>query len=188
MNNNRTLRTLWAIPLVGFLVLAALPANAVQPTAEKPIAAVAIHGGSVSFAPQVSFDRMELTVGGQGHTIKQNYRSGESAHFAPVDQEGYALPDGTYKWELVMSPRLKDLRPEAFSNGTVSADGRTATAATAPSGQRQSGVFTIKNGMMVDPNLVEIDAGRGASKSAPASAEAPSAAARSAEHTDRDGS
>lgn len=183
-------RTLWVLPLVAFVVLAALPA---QPAGAQnigiggggDIATMAIHGGSVSFVPRVSFEEMTLTVAGRGHVSKQSFRGGQTASFAPVDSKGFQLPDGTYKWELTVSPRAQDLNPRAFKNAKVSADGRSVEAAVAPAGQRQSGVFTIKNGALVDPSLIEVQSGRAVGGFQ--LGEAPSAAARSAEHSDQDG-
>lgn len=187
MSGQLKMRTLWVLPLAALLVLAALPVEA-QPIGlgggGGDIATMAIHGSSVSFAPRISFDTMTLTVAGKGHVSRQDYSSGQTASFAPVDKEGYALPDGTYKWELVVSPRPQDLNTRAFRNAKVSADGRTVEAAQAPRGQRQSGVFTIKNGAMVNPNLVEAESAR--AMGAPSAAAPPSAAARAAEHNDRD--
>ncbi|MCP4202238.1 MAG: hypothetical protein GY769_09910 [bacterium] len=188
MNRNRNLKTLWLIPLVALLVLAALPAQSAQAQligGDQQVATMAIHGGSISFAPKISFEEMTLTVAGRGHVSKQSFRSGETASFAPVDQEGFQLPDGTYKWELVVSPRPQDLNPAAFRSGKVSADGRMMEMAAAPKGQRQFGVFTIKGGVMVDPNLVEAESPR--TLGASSIAAPPSAAARAAEHNDRDG-
>lgn len=188
MRGKRNQGTLWATALAALLIVTALPAPgaAADLTAgDAPIAAMAIHGDSVSFAPLGSFEAMTLTVGGQGHFSKQTFRGGETASFVPVDGEGFQLPDGFYKWELVASPSLRDLDPKSFRNGKISADGRTMEVAQAPRGQRQSGAFTIKNGVMVDPNLIEARGSR--AESQPVAAEAPSAAARSAEHTDQDG-
>lgn len=189
MRGKRKLWTLGMVPLAAFLVLATLPAQPADAQAigiggGQEIATMSIHGGSVSFAPRVSFETLTLTVAGKGHRSEQVVRSGQTASYAPVDSKGYALPDGTYKWELVVSPQPGSLSPSAFSNGKVSADGRSSEMAQAPAGQRQSGVFTIKNGVMVDPNLVEAQAPR--TIGAPSIAAPPSAAARAAEHADRD--
>ena len=131
---------------------------------------------------------MTLTVAGRGHVFEQRLSSGQAASFAPIDREGYALPDGTYKWEIVLSSRLQDLEPRALQDGKASPDGRTVEVAEAPRRRKQSGVFSIKNGMLVDPSLIEQESGRAAPSLAPEASEAPSAAARTAEQTDRDGS
>lgn len=182
------------IPVVAALaalVLAALPlqlAAAELVRGDPNIAALSISAGSVSFAPQVSFEEMTLTVAGGGYSVTRSFRFGQTASFAPVDAEGFQLPDGTYNWELVMSPRARDLDPRAFSSGEVSADGRAFKAAEAPEGQRQSGVFTIKDGLIVDPRRVEPEATRAAGSIGGVSqSEQPSAASRSAEQIDRDG-
>lgn len=193
MRENWNQGILWMLPLVAFVVLAALPAQSAGAqdltiVADAEVAAMAIHGDSVSFSPRVDMEEMTLSVAGGGHFSTQSFRGGQAASFAPVDSQGFQLPDGTYKWELVVSPRPEDLDLRAFTNGTISADGRTIEAAQAPEGRRQSGVFTIKNGVIVDPSGVEPEATRAAGSIGGVSqGEQPSAVARSAEATDRDG-
>jgi len=191
MKKNWNQATSWMLPLVAFVASVALPAQpaAAQDLAidaEAEVVAMAIHGDSVSFSPRVAMEEMTLTVAGGGHFSTQSFRGGQTASFAPIDSQGFQLPDGRYKWELVVSPRPEDLELQAFKNGTISADGRTIEVAQAPEGRRQSGVFTIKNGVIVDPRGVEPEAtrsvGAGVSQS-----EQPSAAERSAEQIDRDG-
>jgi len=186
MDGNRNLKILWVIPLVCLMALASLTASAQGLGGEEPTVAVAEHGGSVSFSPRASFDRMTLTVAGQDSVFEQSFKSGQTASFAPVDQEGYALPDGTYKWEIVASRRLEGVK--ALKDGEPSPDGRTVEAAPATRGPRQSGVFTIKGGAIVDSSLVEPESSRAKASLTPEVAGPPSAAARNAEHTDRDDS
>ncbi|MFQ5526067.1 MAG: hypothetical protein ACE5GX_07360 [Thermoanaerobaculia bacterium] len=188
MRGKRNLWALGGISLAALLVLMALPAlpASAQPIGiggQSEVATMSIHGGSVSFAPRVNFEEMTLTVSGKGHVSRQVVRSGRTASFAPVDSDGFQLPDGTYKWEIVVSARPQDLNPRAFRNGKVSADGRTMEAAQMPRGQRQSGVFTISNGQIVDANLVEAESPRAIG--APRASAPPSAAARAAEHGNR---
>lgn len=193
MNETLSLRTFQALLFAALLVLALMPvqqavaqvAQEAENLGDPKIAEMSLQGGSVSFAPLIGFGQMTLTVAGQGHSSILNFRSGETASFAPVDSKGYSLPDGTYNWEISVSPRPEDLDLRAFRAGSISADGRTSVAASAPSVPRQSGVFTIKNGSLVDSTLREPEPTR--TLSAPVAAAPPSAAARRAEQTDHDG-
>jgi hypothetical protein len=186
MDSNWNLKTLWVIPLVCFMAQAPLPASAAVLGGEEPMVAMSVHGGSVSFSPRVGFDRMTLTVVGMGHVFRQIASSGEAVSFAPVDQEGYSLPDGTYNWEIVASSRLEDASPDTA--GATPKDGRTVEANPGPRGPRDSGVFTIKNGSIVDASVVEIESARAEADLPPETTEPPSEAARSAEHAHRNDS
>ncbi len=153
MKTGRNIRILGAIALVGLWLLASLPAQAQAPGQE--VATMAASPGAVTWAPRVSYEKMTLTVAGNGRVMSSVFSRGESPVFSAVDAEGYALPDGTYNWEIRVTPELLRLDTSAFSNGKVSADGRQVEAASAPRGQIQSGVFTIVNGALVDSSLVE---------------------------------
>jgi hypothetical protein len=184
MNRIWNPKTFWVLPFAGILVLAALPAEAQRPAAEEGVAAMSVRGGAVSFAPRADVDRMTLTVSGRGHAYSETFDYGQTATFVPVDAEGYALPDGTYNWELVSSPSPRNLRPRAFASGRVSANGRSVEEAKGPQGRLQSGVFTILNGAIVDSSQVEEEGSRFQGR--PASNATPSAGERAAEQIDRD--
>lgn len=189
MSRKPNLRTFQALSLVALLVLVAIPAQQalaenVRVGGDHGIAAVSLQGGNVSFAPLIGFKELTLTVAGQGHSSISSFRSGETPTFAPVDSQGYSLPDGTYNWEISISPRPEDLELEAFQAGSISADGRTAVAAKARTVPRQWGTFTILNGSLVDSSLKEQEATR--TLMAPVAAAPLSDAARRAEHSDQD--
>ena len=186
IGGSQNLKTPWVVPRLGFFVLAVLPAVAAQAAAGESVAEMAVYGGSASFSPLASFGDMTLTVAGEGHVMTQRVGPGQTASFAPVDREGYQLPDGTYNWEIVTSPGHQSLRPSAVRNVEISADGRTVEVVEMPRGLRQSGVFTIKDGIMVDPKLVEVESSRAMTSRMPVADGPPSAAERSAEHRDQD--
>lgn len=161
MNRGRNTWLLGAVALIAIGLLAAPPAAA-QPGQDREVVTMAAGPGAVTWAPRISYEEMTLTVAGGGYAFTQVFARGESPSFAPVDAEGHTLPDGTYNWEIRVSPDRLRLDTSAFSNGKVSADGRTMEAPRAPRGEVQSGAFTIKNGAIVDSTLVET-----ATKSAP---------------------
>lgn len=138
------------------VVLAALVAlPAVSEEARAPEVADMITGpGSISWAPRVDYAKLVLTVKGGGHTLTSEFKGG-AVSFAPVDEEGYLLPDGTYNWEISVIPRALDANNHHYRSDQPSKDGRSVKAGTAPEGRTQSGSFTIANGAIVDPGLTE---------------------------------
>lgn len=154
MNRGRNTWLLGAVALIAIGLLAAPPAAA-QPGQDREVVTMAAGPGAVTWAPRISYEEMTLTVAGGGYAFTQVFARGESPSFAPVDAEGHTLPDGTYNWEIRMAPERLRLDTSAFRNGKMSADGRQVEAARAPRGAIQSGVFTVKNGAIVDPTLVE---------------------------------
>jgi len=179
MIGNRLFRALWVIPL-GFLVLAALPAAA-QSIGGQAVAP-SIQGGGISFAPQGIGGKMTLRVTGGEFVSSQSFRAGQAGWFAPVDREGFQLPDGTYNWEITVAADPRSLGRKALGKGEKPAHGRTESATPAPGGQRQSGTFTISNGVMVDSNVLEARSRRAVSAGV---AVPQSAASRSAERSSR---
>ncbi len=134
--------------------LVALPAVSEEATKAPEVADMTTGPGSIAWAPRIEFDKLVLTVKGGGHTLTSEFRGGRPS-FAPVDPEGYLLPDGTYSWELTVIPRALDANNHHFRSDEPSADGRSFKAGTTPEGRVQSGSFTIANGAIVDPTPVE---------------------------------
>ncbi len=148
INSNRA-TILAALALVA---LVALPAIA-EESPEPAVAAMATSPGSISWAPRVSFDKLVLTVQGDGFSTTREFTG--KPHFAPVDAEGYTLPDGTYTWELTAAPPALEANNHHYRSDEPSADGRSMKKGTTPRGLVQSGSFTIANGAIVDPDQVE---------------------------------
>ncbi len=145
-------RKVWVAVLLAALV--ALPAVS-QEAAEAPSAAtMKTAPGSVSWQPLVSFDKLVLTVQGGGFLSTREFVSGE-AHFAPVDPEGFQLPDGTYNWEIRMIPPALAFNDSLVRSNERRGGGRSQNFGTAPEPVVQSGSFTIANGAIVDPELTE---------------------------------
>ena len=85
-----------------------------------------------------------------GSAVEQQFPSGTSPWF--VSEKGGALPDGQYAYELVVSP---DFSPQERALAQSSrASGQTANL---PKGAIESGVFLVKDGVIIlpDPNVVE---------------------------------
>ena len=151
MRTDRKPTVLWTA-----FLLASLGCLAAGPALEAQVASMSALGGHVAWLPQVSYEKLVLRVSGGEFTTQLEFEGGLSPQFAPVDAEGYQLPDGNYTWELTVIPRAVDLRNFNFKSAQMSADGRTTAAAEIPEGLSQSGTFTIVGGAIANPNLPEI--------------------------------
>lgn len=131
--------------LAAFALLAiiALPATGEESRAPA-LATTSVAAGSISWTPQVAFDRLVLTVEGGGYTITREFTG--QPFFVPVDPEGYQLPDGTYNWELTAAGSAA--RGGQPGDGP---DGRATRSQAVSDGRVESGSFTIANGAIVDP-------------------------------------
>ena len=165
LESNR--RKAWAAVLLAALV--ALPAA--SQTMEAPaVSTMRANPGAVSWEPLVSYDKLVLTVQGGGFASTREFTGG-GVHFAPVDPEGYQLPDGTYSWEIrVIRPAL-ELNDTLIRSDRQWDNGRSRELGTAPEPLVQSGSFTIANGAIADPTLEEEREPRGAAQQAARSVE-----------------
>lgn len=155
MRRNRLLRTLWLLPIAGGLVLAQPAGAQGAPSLEAEVATLAIQGGGVSFAPSLGTRPMSLRVQGGEFVSTESFRSGEAAWFAPVDRKGYQLPDGIYSWEITETAERPRPAAGLAAKGKAPADGRSERMVPSSAGRIQSGTFRIRDGVIVDPKLVE---------------------------------
>ena len=162
LESNRS-RILVAVVLAALVALPAVSKEAPEPE----VADLSATPGGLSWAPRVDYEKLTLTVKGSGHVLTTEFDGG-LVTFAPVDAEGYSLPDGTYNWELTVQPRALDANNHMYRSDEPSEDGRSFKAGTAPEGRIQSGSFTIANGGIVDPGLTESPAPAAAESAAPA--------------------
>lgn len=141
--SNLESKKIWVAVVLAALV--ALPSLA-QENAAPAVAAVEAGPGAISWSPQVSYDKLVLTVQGGGYHTTREFTGRPT--FTPVDPDGYLLPDGSYTWELTVVTRGSNARRGAAGE---SADGRSVEAAEAPEALVQSGSFTIADGAIVAP-------------------------------------
>lgn len=143
--------------------LALMPAIAAQPEAE--LATLSPAGGSVMWEVRSSAPQMNLSVTGPGVSIRKVSEGGAGLGLSLTGDEGSPLPDGTYNWEIWESfPGVNDGVYDP-ANGRDGVDVASASARIDIEGRVQSGVFTIKNGFVVDSTLMEATA-EGAGSSA----------------------
>ena len=142
------------IGLAALAVVALTAAGAVDTgAAEAPAAGASVEpgGGLVTFRSPTS-DDFVLVVAGDGYRSRARFAGGQTAVFTPVDKRGFSLPDGLYKWEIIMTPELPTAAAPLQGKP---ADGRAAHRVPAPQRGRRSGAFSIANGSVVDSSLVE---------------------------------
>jgi hypothetical protein len=94
-----------------------------------------------------------LRISGQGVIVEQTFARGAAPTQSAFDNDGNALPDGTYTWEL-----RAHAAPMAGTDQTAirrSQEGQPVQRNDNYSGEVISGAFTILNGAIVDPGLAE---------------------------------
>jgi len=147
--------------IVVCMVLLALPAGApalaTAPSLDQPpIAVMAIEPGQISWYPQVENGGLVFTVSGpDGFYLRQEHPSGAVPTLEPKDGAGNALPDGSYRYELRLSPAKAD-PPTVYDEtqrGLAPSEGPGAPLV-------HSGSFSILNGGFVTQDVMEEDAGK----------------------------
>ncbi len=126
-----------------FVAAVAAAALVAMPLAAADLATMSAHGGGLAWTPQGSFQGLVLTVAGSDIWQRHEFRAGESPSF-----DAAGLADGTYTWELVAVSKARSRR--SGETGVQAAPGRV-----------QSGSFSVVNGAVADPNLIEATAVRG---------------------------
>lgn len=144
---------------VAMVLLAPLPASPAE------VATASITPSGLSLSPNVENNGGVLTVSGSDIHIRRTFGPGERPSFDARDNEGNALPDGIYKWEL----RLNATRLTAVDDGTngrspsvVEASRRATRGRVGVAGDgrsfaipAESGAFTVRFGGIIDPNQTE---------------------------------
>src|SRR5437868_293352 len=80
------------------------------------LAAVSAASSEVRWQPKVEHSRVILTVSAPGGRVyRREFEAGASPSFKLKDEDGMALPDGSYTYELVFTPVLSDGVKEALA-------------------------------------------------------------------------
>ena len=138
------------LPLAVVLVVAASAAGGQWSTgAEAPDPAVVIaSGGAIELFPSVAFSRAILTAANGDEVFRWVFAEGERPSIGRFNPEGDVLADGPYTWELELIPDARTARELRIA---ASESGGEATGLW----PRQSGSFTIQDGAIVTPDVVE---------------------------------
>ena len=149
------MKKVWTLPL--FLVTAMVIVSLAGPSAaaQGPIAAIEINPDRITWKPQVNdYDNIVLTVSGPNSFYwQQTFAAGSSPTFSQTPS------DGTYTYELVVTPTLDPAVAQALAS--VTEENRDAViaqlrqAGQLPPPLMQSGFFSIAGGNMVVSNADE---------------------------------
>ena len=133
--------------------LALLPVVAAH--AETQLATMTPAGASVMWETHSSAPQLQLTVTGPEVAIRQVSNGGAGLSLSLTRADGTSMPDGIYNWEIRES--YAGLNDGVYdpANGRDGVDAASAQARIPVEGRVQSGVFSIKNGFLVDSSLKE---------------------------------
>lgn len=127
----------------GFAIFTSAVANATEPP--PAIVLVSARPGLLEWTPLVESQGITLALADpQGVVRTLHFTSGEAPALSLFDAQGAPLPDGTYTWELRITPR-REMSLDRSNEGTQ----RPANPLV------HSGYFTISNGNLVAPDLKE---------------------------------
>jgi hypothetical protein len=133
--------------------LALFPAMAAG--AEAQLATMTPAGASVMWETQSSAPQMELSVTGPEVAIRQVSNGSAGLSLALTRADGTSLPDGIYNWEIRESFAGVNDGVYDPANGRDAVDAASAQGRIHVEGRAQSGVFSIKNGFLVDSTVAE---------------------------------
>ena len=131
------------------------------PTHAMPL--VRVEATGIAITPRGEYDRLDFTVAGrEGSPIHRQFKSGSSAYFDIVDEQGKPLGDGSYRYELVVVPAIPDqirARMEAVresSEDRAKLERELRSEGWLPKEPLiQSGHFSITSGLIVDGSQQE---------------------------------
>ncbi len=158
-NQRNGIRALTVVVAVGWMVAQAAvadePDQAKSPGPVKP-ATAAFGQNGITFSIQVDSEFL-LTVAGPGFGHRSQGRG--TIRFQAQDEDGWALPDGTYSYELreiVTSPEIEAWEAEPDRERRDAIRRRLMRESCWPARPRiQSDVFRIEGGMVVRPEARE---------------------------------
>jgi hypothetical protein len=132
-----------------WLALTAPPAAAQK---ARPVATVSVSGSGLSFAPLITgYEALVVTLTGPGAiVVRKEFAAGQRASVA-LGEGGQPWPDGQYRYELRVVPRVDAGVREALQAAREAEDGAPAPTATNAGGESlvQSGAFRVQGGSIV---------------------------------------
>src|SRR5207245_1927100 len=130
--------------------------TASQESKEIKLANISANGSSVRWEMVASHSALTLTVSApDGRVFRKEFRAGASPEFILIDKQGEKLPDGTYTYELRLTPVFSPGVKEQLAAARARDDDPEAERATRKSGAVpaeplvQSGSFMILNGAAI---------------------------------------
>ena len=135
------------------------------------VATIGADGDAVVWHPQVAdYAGMLLTISGPAGDFRRDFRVGETPSFSLFDDAGFHVADGSYAWEIRVTPRMdgaalaqnRAARELGLTSAAVGLRGATAT----PEGGVESGFFTVKDGAAIVAGQTETRAAGGSATGA----------------------
>lgn len=162
----------FALGIFTVFVFACLQTAALGQAANDKLANVTGAGSSVRWDVAVSHSGGTLTVSApDGRVFRKEFRAGAAPELTITDQLGERLPDGTYTYELRLTPAFSSGLNKATLKAARGQDDepeaeRAARKRATPPALVQSGSFSILNGAIIVAGAVE-DQGRTAKVTEP---------------------
>ena len=131
-----------------FLLVFAFPGTAES----NRVAEVNVGAYGVSWLPQVSYGKITLTVSRPDGTVfRKVFEAGSTPYFDLSQNKGNS-GDGTYNFELVVTPFSKQVRKEGDTSVSFGAEGSSVQSREA---LVQSGAFRVHHGTIVTGGSME---------------------------------
>jgi hypothetical protein len=144
------------VPLtVGVVLLLAAPGHGQEQ--RPPVAQETISPSAITWHPHVPYEALTLRVGSPtGQVFERKFGLGHPVVFDSLDERGQPLPDGVYRYELVVTPLL-DPAVKAALRQVKMEDAAALEADLQAKGLMprqpliQGGYFLITNGALTAP-------------------------------------
>ncbi len=114
----------------------------------EPVAEVALGASGITWVPRVNYAELQLTVSRPDGTVYcRTFKAGDTPSFDLSENDGKSFSDGSYSYELVVTPVFpKRDRDKQSLTGVVPPIREALT---------QTGYFTVKGGIIVTPKTSE---------------------------------
>jgi len=134
--------------LIGFLTVVVFGQDNFKPVADE-----AIGSNGISWIPKVNYSQLVLTISRPDGTVfRTTFDSGSSPYIDLANIFGSSYQDGSYTYELVVVPSVGTRVRGAEKSFPTS---RTPGMKQYAEGLIQSGSFTVKNGGIITPDMIE---------------------------------
>jgi hypothetical protein len=158
VNRFAALRRVLSVALVA-LAAAAPPTGGMEAKgAETDPITFEASGQSLSWRPQVEYERLVLTVVGSGARLQREFERGEKPE---INLEKEKLADGPYKWEMRVIPVVSDEMRRHLAkmrSSTDRSEGREDSMEGLPEGRFvQAGTFAVHAGQVLKPDENEVE-------------------------------
>ena len=156
------MKTIKHLPSMLTIVFVLASFNLVLGQSNDHFANISSFGSSVRFDVGAPHAAVTLTViGPDGVTFSKEFKSGNSPEFKLTSSKGERLPDGSYTYELRITPNISSETKEALKAAREAGNGADVQRELRKKGaipsqpQVQSGSFMISGGSVILPGATE---------------------------------